>query len=148
MPILAGSDETFSEVTMTLVAWVSSFISCLIGLFVSLYLLISHDDLQSNFIQPVELSDNLRQVCIMIVNYWHCSTFQWITSAQELTRWSCFSSLRGTFWYLRFPLPYSIWDATCERSIGSTSYRRRNIRASCSPKWRINSNTRQHTTGC
>lgn len=68
MPILAGSDETFSEVTVTLVAWVSSFISCLIGLFVSLYLLISHDDLQSNFIQPVELSDNLRQVCKMIDN--------------------------------------------------------------------------------
>ena len=62
MTILAESTDTFSDVSMTLSAWVISFISCLAGLFISLFLLISHDDLQSNFIQPVELSNNLSTV--------------------------------------------------------------------------------------
>ena len=62
MPILASSGDSFTEVSFTLVAWVLNFVATLAGLFISLYLLISHDDLQSSFIEPVELSNNLNSV--------------------------------------------------------------------------------------
>jgi hypothetical protein len=47
-----------------LVVWLFNFIICLINLFVSLFLLISHDDLEAGVLQPIELSDNLSQVRI------------------------------------------------------------------------------------
>ncbi len=62
MPILSDSSSTTGDLSLTLGAWAINFIVTLVGLFISLYLLISHDDLQSNFIEPAELSNNLRQV--------------------------------------------------------------------------------------
>jgi hypothetical protein len=53
---------------MTLTAWVLNFIAALVGLFVSLYLLISHDDLSSNFIAPIELSNSLNTVSVLPIN--------------------------------------------------------------------------------
>lgn len=82
MPILAESADTFTDVSMTLGAWVISFISCLAGLFISLFLLISHDDLQSNFIEPVELSNNLSTVTNPICHKFFFSICQWITYVQ------------------------------------------------------------------
>ena len=62
MPILAASGDSFIEISVTLGAWVLNFVATLAGLFISLFLLISHDDLQSSFIEPVELSNNLNSV--------------------------------------------------------------------------------------
>lgn len=45
-----------------LLAWLTNFIVCLVNLFVSLFLLISHDELEAGVLQPMELSDNLKQV--------------------------------------------------------------------------------------
>ena len=59
MAILVDSGATFTDVSINLSAWVLNFIATLVGLFISLFLLISHDDLQSSFIAPVELSNNL-----------------------------------------------------------------------------------------
>lgn len=62
MPILLDNGASTFEVSMNLTSWVANFISTLAGLFISLFLLISHDDLQSSFIEPVELSNNLNTV--------------------------------------------------------------------------------------
>jgi hypothetical protein len=62
MAILSTQEDSFNSVSMTLVAWVFNFIAALGGLFISLYLLISHDDLSSNFITPNELSNSLNSV--------------------------------------------------------------------------------------
>lgn len=66
MPILTDNGASTFEVSMTLGGWVVNFISTLVGLFISLFLLISHDDLQSSFIEPVELSNNLNTVRMTI----------------------------------------------------------------------------------
>lgn len=68
MPILAASGDSFAEISVTLGAWVLNFVATLAGLFISLFLLISHDDLQSSFIEPVELSNNLNSVSSYLVN--------------------------------------------------------------------------------
>jgi hypothetical protein len=62
MPILTDSGASLGETGLTLGAWTLTFVAALAGLFISLYLLISHDDLQSSFIEPVELFNNLSSV--------------------------------------------------------------------------------------
>jgi hypothetical protein len=62
MPILVDGGASTFEVSMNLTSWGISFVGSLAGLFISLYLLISHDDLQSSFIEPVELSNYLNTV--------------------------------------------------------------------------------------
>ena len=42
--------------------WVINFIGTVSALFISLYLLITHDDMKHNSIQPAELADALAQV--------------------------------------------------------------------------------------
>ena len=42
--------------------WFINFIGSVGALFISLYLLISHDDMKSALIQPAELADALAQV--------------------------------------------------------------------------------------
>ena len=64
MAILSSQADTYGEVSRVLIAWVVNFIASLAGLFISLYLLISHDDLNSNFITPIELSNNLNSVSL------------------------------------------------------------------------------------
>lgn len=65
MPILTDKSASTMEVSLTLGGWVLNFVATLAGLFISLFLLISHDDLQSSFIEPVELSNNLNTVRII-----------------------------------------------------------------------------------
>ncbi len=62
MAILTDNGASSTELTLTLGAWVFNFVASLAGLFISLFLLISHDDLQSSFIEPIELSNNLNSV--------------------------------------------------------------------------------------
>ena len=45
-----------------LTLWVVNLVSSIAGLFISLYLLITHDDMKSGTIQPAELADALAQV--------------------------------------------------------------------------------------
>ena len=42
--------------------WVVNFVVGVCGLFISLYLLITHDDMKSHTIEPAELADNIQQV--------------------------------------------------------------------------------------
>ena len=42
-----------------LTLWIVNFIAGVCGLFISLYLLITHDDMKSHSIEPAELADNL-----------------------------------------------------------------------------------------
>jgi hypothetical protein len=67
MAILSSHADTYGEVSRILIAWVVNFIASLAGLFISLYLLISHDDLNSNFITPIELSNNLNSVSLFFL---------------------------------------------------------------------------------
>jgi len=76
MAILAANGATIFDVSMTLGAWFFNFIATLAGLFISLFLLISHDDLQSSFIEPVELSNNLNSV----ISYFLISFFSIVPS--------------------------------------------------------------------
>jgi hypothetical protein len=64
MAILSSPADSYGEVSRVLIAWGLNFIASLAGLFISLYLLISHDDLNSNFITPIELSNNLNTVSL------------------------------------------------------------------------------------
>jgi len=60
MPILAEAGSSASECGVTMGVWGLCFIATLAGLFISLYLLISHDDLQSSFLEPMELANQLK----------------------------------------------------------------------------------------
>jgi hypothetical protein len=62
MPILSSKDTPFFMVASTFGCWVVNFGVSLAALFISLYLYITHDDLEQGFIEPVELSNNLNQV--------------------------------------------------------------------------------------
>ena len=62
MPILAEAGEGMFELSVTLGIWILAFIATMAGLFISLYLCISHDDLDNGFIEPIELSNSLSQV--------------------------------------------------------------------------------------
>lgn len=64
MSVYAGKDATGFELTVNLGVWAVNFFISLGGLFVTLFLLISHDDLETTCIEPMELSNNLNQVKI------------------------------------------------------------------------------------
>lgn len=83
MAILAANGATLFDVSMTLGAWFFNFIATLAGLFITLFLLISHDDLQSSFIEPVELSNNLNSVIFLNFQYLFISTFLLTIFAQQ-----------------------------------------------------------------
>ena len=59
MTVYAAKDATTFDVSLNLVCWVLAFFDALAGLFLSLYLLISHDDLESGAIEPMELSNTI-----------------------------------------------------------------------------------------
>lgn len=59
MTVYATKGASSFELSLNLGCWVINFFTSLGGLFISLFLLISHDDLQSGCIEPVELSNNL-----------------------------------------------------------------------------------------
>ncbi len=46
-----------------LVFWLLNLLSSLLGLFSSLYLIIVHDDMSQNMIQPAELADYIKKYC-------------------------------------------------------------------------------------
>jgi len=54
---------------LQLILWLINFIGSLIALFISLFLLITHDDLAQDCIEPAELSGNIHSVSI--TNYHH-----------------------------------------------------------------------------
>jgi len=45
-----------------LTLWMVNFVGGVSGLFISLYLLITHDDMKSHSIEPAELAESLHQV--------------------------------------------------------------------------------------
>ena len=44
---------------LQLFLWLTNFVVGVCGLFISLYMLITHDDMQQHRIEPAELADNL-----------------------------------------------------------------------------------------
>jgi acyl-coenzyme A thioesterase PaaI-like protein len=59
MPILASKGTTTFELGFTMGCWLFSFFDTLAGLFISLFLLISHDDMNVGCMEPIELSNNI-----------------------------------------------------------------------------------------
>ena len=59
MPVYVSKDATGFEVSLNLTLWVIGFFDAVAGLFISLYLLISHDDLEVGSIEPMELSNTI-----------------------------------------------------------------------------------------
>ena len=45
---------------LQLFLWLTNFVVGVCGLFISLYMLITHDDMQQHRIEPAELADNLQ----------------------------------------------------------------------------------------
>ena len=54
--------ESSWDVSVSLGCWVLGFTDSLVGLFTTLYLLISHDDLETGAIEPMELSNTFNLV--------------------------------------------------------------------------------------
>jgi len=59
MPILLEKDASTFQIGVLLGCWALNFFDSLAGLFISLYMVISHDDLEQDCVEPVELSNNL-----------------------------------------------------------------------------------------
>lgn len=59
MPILLEKDASTFQMGALLGCWALNFFDSLAGLFISLYMVISHDDLEQDCVEPVELSNNL-----------------------------------------------------------------------------------------
>ena len=66
MTVYAAKDASSFELSVNLACWVTNFFVSLGGLFISLFLLISHDDLTTGCIEPVELSNSLNQVSLKL----------------------------------------------------------------------------------
>ena len=56
------NDTSISYLTLEFVAWIVIFVAGLGGLFVSLYILISHDDVKHRLVQPMELANIFNSV--------------------------------------------------------------------------------------
>lgn len=67
MALYAGPDSHVLGLSFALVTWVANFIISLIGVFISVFFVISHDDLQNGTIEPVELSSSFNQVRNILV---------------------------------------------------------------------------------
>jgi hypothetical protein len=89
MPYLFQDAKSGYVLSMHLSVWVINFFSALAGLFISVYLLVSHDDLTSGFIDPIELSNSLNQVNQLI---------------------NIFSSSPMTMQYLPYSYPYQSYQ--------------------------------------
>ena len=59
MALYASKDASSFELSFYLTCWVINFFDSLAGLFISLFLMISHDDLEAGAIEPMELSNTL-----------------------------------------------------------------------------------------
>lgn len=66
MTVYASKNASSFELSMNLFCWVVNFFGSLGGLFISLYMLISHDDLESGCMEPAELSNSMNQVNLII----------------------------------------------------------------------------------
>jgi hypothetical protein len=55
-------DTTVTYLTIEFMAWIVIFVAGLGGLFVSLYVLISHDDVKHRLLQPMELANIFNSV--------------------------------------------------------------------------------------
>ena len=63
--ILAEPEATQAELGFGLFSWIVNFVDTLGGLFISLYILISHDDLSQGCLDPGELSNILNSVLFL-----------------------------------------------------------------------------------
>lgn len=66
MAILSSHDAPTMQVSFVMGCWVANFINTLAGLFITLFLVVSHEDLQQGNIEPMELSNSLLQVSIVL----------------------------------------------------------------------------------
>ena len=65
MSILSTRDTPFFIVCSTMGFWLINFIASLVGLFISLYMFITHDDLDCGYLEPVDMSNTLATVRIL-----------------------------------------------------------------------------------
>ena len=143
MAILSSPADSYGEVSRVLIAWGLNFIASLAGLFISLYLLISHDDLNSNFITPIELSNNLNTVSLSS-NNWFISTFRSITYVPLCTCFSPCSMPHGTCCSWACPCFCIIWGRIWGGTTSCISSRIKSI-GRVSSSWRISSSGRAPT---
>jgi len=61
MSLFASKSASSFEINLNITVWALNFFDSLVGLFISLYLLISHDDLKEGCLEAIELSQNLNQ---------------------------------------------------------------------------------------
>ena len=95
--MLSGKDATAYELGWVLGGWVINFFVALIGLFISLFLMISHEDLEHGYIEPIELSNGLQQYL----------PYEYLCSAVFVV----IAFLIGSPWYiLLLPVPLAIYN--------------------------------------
>ena len=56
MSLFASKSASSFEINLNITVWALNFFDSLVGLFISLYLLISHDDLKEGCLEAIELS--------------------------------------------------------------------------------------------
>ena len=142
MAILSSSEDSFGGVSMMFTAWLLNFIATLVGLFISLYFLISHDDLNSNYIAPIELCNCINLVSLISLSF---STFLSNTYAQLCTYFSQCSMRHGTFCFWVCLSSRTMWNLIWDAIIGSTSLRQRNT-TKASTSWKISSSGKVAST--
>lgn len=59
MGILSEDSASGMSLSFSLFCWAINFIASMAGLFISLYLYISHDDMNVGVMEPVELCNNI-----------------------------------------------------------------------------------------
>ena len=59
MVVYAEEGSTTFDLGLNLTCWGLNFFDALAGLFISLFMLVSHDDLETGLIEPLEMSNNL-----------------------------------------------------------------------------------------
>ena len=62
LALIFNDETTTGYAAFQLALWFWSFASTLIGLFCSLFMLITHDDLSNKAVEPGELAHNINQV--------------------------------------------------------------------------------------
>lgn len=66
MGVLSEKDASTFSVSFILISWAINFLASMAGLFISLYLYISHDDMQVGIMEPAELCNNISSVSLVM----------------------------------------------------------------------------------
>lgn len=96
MSLFASKNASSFEIKMNLAVWAVNFAVSLGGLFVSLYLLISHDDMKEGCLEAIELSQHLHLYL----------PIEYIISAVFLV----LSLLTGPWYVILLGVPMVVWN--------------------------------------